>query len=269
MKFVFLKSGDYIDFEPPKSKFVESWFEYLFNNNLNLDYTCLSDEVINSSTLDIEKLNKNIDYVNNFSKDHLPDCKIEFDNCNELDQKFLNISHKKWVNLTNKYSDHVNGHHVKSIHPEFHKAWQDINRNIHSIEKWWSLYFGNNKTWMLPDKSTAKITQEDCTFDQQDLILEFDNLGKHQFDQWATGTIIDEETNNYEKISASFRFIYKYPYQTQSPAPSEYVTWCNSNNVSVLPNYVNLGKFPKYDIWTVKKLMYKNLKIDKQIGFSN
>ena len=267
MKFVFLKSGDYIEFEPPKSKFVESWFEYLFNNNLNLDYNCSSKNEIDNVVSGLAQLNRNISHVNEFAKANFPEDDIKFDNCDELDQQWLNAAHKKWVLLNNKYGKHVNGHHLKSAYPEFYKAWQDINHNIHSIEGWWSLYFGNKKVWMLPNDSTAKITQEDCTFDQNDLILEFDNLGKHQFDQWATGAELDEETNNYEKISANFRYIFRYPYTKTSPAPSEYVNWCQKRNIPVLPNWVNLGRFPKYDVWTVKQIMYKNLRVDRQIGF--
>jgi hypothetical protein len=267
MKFIFLASGDYIEFEPPKSKFVESWFEYIFNSNLNLDYVRSSSATIDSTKSSIFQLNDNINYVNKFSKEHSLGDDIRFDNCFELDQQWLNTSHKKWVFLNNKYGQKINGNHLKSSYPAFDNAWQSINHNIHSIEGWWSIHFKNNKIWMFPDNSTTKITQEDCTFDQNDLVLEFDNLGKHQFDQWATGAELDEETNNYERISANFRYIHKYFYTNTTPAPAEYVDWCQKRNVPILPNWVKLGKFPKYDVWTVKKLMYKNLIVDRRIGF--
>ena len=111
-----------------------------------------------------------------------------------------------------------------------------------------------------------KIRPEDCEYSQHDLILRFDDLGKHQYDQWITGSSVDEETSNYKTISARFEYAFN-PQLNKGILPNPaYIEWCNQNNLQVMPPWIILGNFKK-NKWEIKQLMHQNLSRGLEVGF--
>jgi len=253
MKFIFLKSGDYLELEPNNTPIASVWFNNIFSKKMNMSYFARDTSFITRSNGTINNLNAAIDIVNKFAVEkNLP--KIMFDKIVGIDQQWLNASHKKWVLQTDRLKNIVNGDDTKQNYPGFVKSWQNINTYIHALEYYYSVYF------------TIKIQPEDCEYSQHDLILKFDDLGKHQYDQWITGSAVDEETSNYKTISARFEYAFN-PQLNKGILPNPaYIEWCRQNNLQVMPPWIVLGNFKK-NKWEVKQLMHQNLSQGLEVGF--
>lgn len=264
MKFIFLKTGDYLELEPNKSSIASAWFDYVFSKNMNMSYFAKGTDHVSRTDQIILKLNEAVDLVNKFSiEKNLPF--IMFDKINGLDQNWMNLAHKKWVKYTHVLKHIVNGDETRQHYPCFATAWQDINMYIHALENYYSIYFTNTKGAYL-EKINVKIRPEDCEYSQHDLILSFQDLGRHQFDQWQTGSAVDEETSNYKRISARFDYIFHPQLIKGLPPNPAYVEWCGKNNLQVLPPWIILGNFKK-SRWEVKQLMHQNLSQGLEVGF--
>jgi hypothetical protein len=120
----------------------------------------------------------------------------------------------------------------------------------------------------IPSPTNIKVTKEDCEFAQYDLVLNYDNLGRHQFNQWQTGQdCVDTETNNYQVISTNFTYFQGLDHYPQLESPTEYVKWCERQNLEIIGPHIPSGKFKISDSWTVKEIMHRNLKDDLAVGF--
>ena len=264
MKFIFLKTGDYLELEPNKSSIASAWFDYVFSKNMNMSYFAKGNAHVSRTDQIILKLNEAVDLVNKFSIEKNLPC-IMFDKINGLDQNWMNLAHKKWVKYTHELKDIVNGDETIQHYPWFVTAWQDINMYIHALENYYSIYFTNTKGAYL-EEINVEIHPEDCEYTQRDLVLRFDDLGKHQFDQWITGSAVDEETSNYKTISARFEYTFHPQLVRGLPANPNYIDWCRENNLTVMPPWIILGSFKK-DRWKVKEIMHRNLSQGLEVGF--
>lgn len=265
MKFVFLKSGDYLEFRPKRTKFVNGFFEYLFTNSINKHYHGSGlDYTLRTTEERIQTLNQYIAGVNLSLKILVPDNEIKFNHNDTLSQEWLNDTHKKWAYLTHTYKDSI-----YEVPSEFKKMWNGINDLIHQIELYYSHKFENNVIAKVPDSANLKVELEDSIFSNSGLCLSYSNLGRHQYNQWEVGAEIDDETNNYTVISTNI--VYKIGLSediTHSPtiAPTDYIKWCEARNVPALGPWVSLGDFllPRF---TVREIMHINLKKDVSVGF--
>lgn len=259
MKLIFLDTGDYLEFVPSNNKFIEKWFEYIFQNDLN-EY-----DVINTSYEKVKELllkyNEAADKANKLVKNVGYSTTI-FENMDNLDQKTLNQIHKKWVFFTESYINEINPQ------PDY---WHDINKFVHQLEQHYYSYFQNTKTHAPVDNSILQyLTPDCCQYESRDLIIHYTNLGRHQYNQWLVDGTLDNETNNYDSISLNFEYQFNLlngPNKKES-APIEYVEWCNKNKLTVLPPILPIGKFLKYDQFETRKVMHRNLKNNKKAGFS-
>jgi hypothetical protein len=265
MKFVFLKSGDYLEFQPKKTKFVKGFFDYLFSNGINDNYGGDTfDYILNDSEKKIEDLNQYITSVNNSIKILVPENEIVFDHGTSLNQDWLNDTHKKWAYLTHTYKDNI-----YDVPHEFKKMWNGVNDTIHKLEMYYSHRFENTVITKIPESANLKVEQEDAIFSNSGLCLSYSNLGRHQYNQWEVGSEIDHETNNYEVITTTI--VYKFGLSEDvanhpTIAPEGYAKWCKERNIPVLGPWVSLGDFAlsRFD---VREIMHKNLKKDVSIGF--
>ena len=260
MKFVFLKSGDSLELDINAAPLIESWFEYLFKNNLNLEYTSVHNA---NSRIDqkLTEINSMINSANKFLLDRIPSNKIFFNSGKELDQPWLNELHRTWVLLTTQYKNEI------FPQPE---EWRNVNQCVHDLERSYTANFQNKKSKFLPVEYHKPVCPNDCEFTQSDIMLEFNNLGRHQYQQWLTGLDINDETNNYSTVSLDIGYRYFLetgPIRTPIVAPIDYQQWCQERNLSVLPPCISIGKFLKYDRMEVRKLFYRNLKNGNDVGF--
>lgn len=260
MKFVFLQSGDSIEFKSNPAKVVEHWFEYMFDQQANSSICSSGSDSPNIQRL-IARLNSSISKMNLLLKERIPSNNIFFEYCTTLDQPRLNETHKQWAMLTAKYSNQIN----PDDYP-FPREWHDINHLIHQIEGRYSSYFYNKKIISLPDQFVTNIQPEDYTYHKQGLMLSYCNLGRHQYNQWSAGTIPDEETNNFKVISYNFEYQCYLQPAVDLPPP-EYVDWCKTHKLNVVPPEISLGDFVNYDRHEIKKIFYRNLLVSNDMGF--
>jgi hypothetical protein len=264
MKFIFLKSGDYLELEPNNTPIASAWFDNIFSKKMNMSYVAKGTAHVVRTNQILYKLKDSVNIVNQFAAEkNLP--QLWFSAIEGLDQPWMNAAHKKWVKYTHELSNVVNGDDTKEQYPAFSEAWQNINMYIHALEYYYSVYFTNTKGAYL-ERGDVKIQPEDCEYSQHDLILKFDDLGKHQYDQWITGSEVDDETSNYKILSARFEYTFN-PHQSKGTLSNpEYVKWCKQNNLQVLPPWIILGNFKK-NRWDSKELMHKNLSQGLEVGF--
>jgi len=265
MKFVFLKSGDYLEFTLKQTKFINGFFDYIFTNNINKQY---SGNVRHYRTREIEErlqtINKNIAGVNSAMSVIVPENTIRFTHNENLNQVWLNETHKKWVHLTHTYKDEI-----YDIPWELKSMWGEINDLVHYMEQNYSHDFENKILSKIPLSADLKVELEDCVFSNQGLCLGYSNLGRHQFNQWEVGTEIDDETNNYKVISTEVIYNFNMSEDVRGDpeiAPTAYADWCNKKNVPILGPWISLGNF-KLSRFEVREIMHRNLKADPAVGF--
>jgi hypothetical protein len=263
MKFVFLKSGDFLEFKTKKTKFSDGWFNFLFEKNIAQEFSGEHfRQISNNTERKLSDLNNHIDTVNNFLRIQLPGV-AHFSKSYNLNQQWLNAAHRQWVYMTARYKNEI-----FDIPASTRNAWMQINNLIHELEMNYRHEFNNNVVSEIPETENLKVEKEDCEFVQHDLVLSFRNLGRHQYNQWQVGyDSINEETSNYNTISTSFSFYHSID-NYRHAAPSEYVKWCEKQNIEVLAPWVVLGTFDIKNPWEVKEIMHRNLKDDSHIGFA-
>lgn len=261
MKLVFLDTGDYIEFEPENNPFIEHWLQDVFDRDLN-EYN------MNSSTYDkIEMLrnqfNEDAYRANLYAVSKIKKFKPFLPELSELDQDALNDAHKRWVTVTES--------HTSKIHPQ-PDYWKRLNDTIHEMERFYHIFFANKKIkYHLTDKYLDYLKPEYCEYESHDLIINFGNLGRHQYNQWLTNSKVDEETNNYNIVPLNFEYHFNIdinPGVAKTPAHPEYIKWCKENNLEVIPPVIPLGKFKKYHRNEVRKLIHRNLKNNTRAKFS-
>jgi hypothetical protein len=265
MKLVFYRTGDFLEFNVKNTPFVNKWFEFLFDNKINSKYHGEENNWHTGSSEDrLALINTYINDANAFLKINLPDNTMLFENSTTLNQTWLNDTHRKWVVLTERYKNEI-----FDIPWELKQAWTGINNNIHYIELGYTDTFRNSTTAQIPKSAGLVVTKEDCDYTQKDLVLNYDNLGRHQFNQWEIGSELNEETSNYDTISSSFTYVYSQytaAVKNFASAPTDYIDWCNRRNVEVLPPWVVLGRF-KCSSYDAREIMHRNLKDGRSVGF--
>jgi hypothetical protein len=263
MKFIFLKSGDYLEFTPKSTRFIKGWFEYLFENEIEKKFKNQENSwATQSGEQYLYEINQHIDTVNDFLNIRLPDIP-PFNKNDNLNQQWLNNTHKHWAKVTNWYKNEL-----FEVPGNVKEAWQEINNLVHRIELGYQQEFKNSVILEISSLTNLKVEKEDYEFAQYDLVLNYDNLGRHQFNQWQVGLdSVDAETNNYNVITTNFSYFQGLDYYPRTEVPQEYVKWCERQNLEVLGPHVPLGRFKISDSWTVKEIMHRNLKDDLAVGF--
>lgn len=263
MKFVFYDSGDYLEFEPENNPLIDSWLNYIFSNSINNFKLTSSNrqEFVNN----LNQLNESIRGANKFALQRIANF-TPFDEITELNQSALNAAHKHWAYCTDRYS--------QEIFPA-PCEWEDVNTIIHRLEGYFTASFkpitDNFNLKFLDKKLIPKLKPEYFDYHQHDLVLTYNNLGRHQYNQWLLGSMVDFETNNYKVISTEFNYVYDpevNPKVLKNNPPPGYEEWCKEYNLEVLPPWAPIGRFKNYHRDEVKKIMYRNLGNNNNYGFS-
>lgn len=263
MKLVFFDSGDYLDFEPENNIFIQKWFQYIFDQGINSFH--IQSSSCDRISDDINNLNNSIVESVKYAESKVKNFRNNFKFIDDLDQNDLNHNHKFWVSTTQKYLD--------KLFPQ-PQIWHDVNEYIHNIENHYYAFFQNNFINSHLDKRyTRFLNPEDFDYIQSDLMIPYFNLGRHQYNQWCVDSDIDEETDNYDTVALSFTYYCKIENlnnNCRSLPPSGYEEWCKKQGLKVLPPYLPLGKFLRYNKFEIRKLMHRNLYKNKNstnIGF--
>jgi hypothetical protein len=253
MKFVFLESGDSLEFTPNPAKIITSWFNYQFDSGGAVF------NVIDSKTELIEtcinELNRCIDLSNNFIEGISKE-KLKIKKSLDYDQIWLTQCHKDWAFLTDKYKNQI------FPAPEY---WHNINHLIHNLEAPYSVNFKINhpEQDQLPEEYIFPIKPEDGIYTTSGLVLSYYNLGRPQYEQWLLNSDIDHETNNYQIIPLRFEYHCSMPTgpagNIGSTAPAEYLQWCAKRNIPPLAPFIPLGEFTNTNKYEVRKIMHRNL----------
>ena len=166
MKLVFYTTGDHLEFAPKNTKFVNEWFDFLFDKQLNSKYQGEQNSWhVNSTEERLTAINKHIDDVNDFLKISLPTNTIMFENNDTLNQPWLNSTHKKWVVLTDLYKNEI-----YDIPWELKNSWSEINNLIHFLELGYTNTFYNTLLSHIPKGINLKVAKEDGDYTQRDLV---------------------------------------------------------------------------------------------------
>jgi hypothetical protein len=263
MKFIFLKSGDYLEFTPKPTKFIKGWFDYLFENEMEKKFKNQENSwSTHSGEQHLHEINQHIDTVNSFLNIRLPDVNL-FNKNPDLNQKWLNDTHKHWAHLTDRYKNEI-----FDIPDNVKQSWQEINNLVHRLELGYQQDFKNSVIFEITSLTDLKVGTEDFEFSQHNLVLSYENLGRHQFNQWQVGLdSVDAETNNYNVITTSFSYFQGLDYYPRLDAPQDYIMWCERQNLEIIGPWVSLGKFKISNTWEVKEIMHRNLKEDLAVGF--
>ena len=261
MKFIFLKSGDSLEFKPNPAKIITSWFNYQFDSGgAVFDVADSKTELIETY---IAKLNRYIDLSNEVIEG-IAEEKLKIKKSADFDQAWLSQCHKDWVFLTGKYGEEI------FPAPQY---WHDVNDLIHELEQPYSVNFKINDQAQdtLPAGYMVPITPEDGIYTYSRLMLSYYNLGRPQYEQWLLNSDIDCETNNYRTIPLRFEYHCSIPTgpagNIGSGVPPEYVKWCADRNIPVMAPFISLGEFTDIDKYEIRKIMHRNLINESSMRF--
>jgi hypothetical protein len=261
MKFVFLESGDSLEFKPNPAKIITSWFNYQFDSGGAV--FIVADSKLELIETHIRELNRCIDLGNEFIAD-ITEEKFKIKNSLDFDQTWLTQCHKDWAFITDKYKNQI------FPAPQY---WHDINHLIHKLEAPYSINFKiNHQTQdILPEKYIVPVEPGDGEYTNNGLVLSYYNLGRPQYEQWLLNSDIDNETNNYQSIPLRFEYHCSMPTGPSenigSSAPPEYIKWCTDRNIPVIAPSIPLGKFINLDKYEIRKIMHRNLLKGPSVGF--
>jgi len=252
MKLVWSITGDSIDIDVYSIELASYWLDNLNSfqkNNFKLKSTSLTDLTI------VEQLNNTLKEVNSFLiKANILDL-TKFENCDFLDQNVLNRIHETWVKIHHKHPTVVK--FMLSINRL--KQWEDINIYVHEIEHPHTISYTNHSIhpWQIPNKFGSDI----LTFDQYQLELHFQNLGRSTYNKWYyyDENVINSDTDNFTHIGGQVD-INLTRYQKVFP-PHEYISWCNKHKITAYGYRLPLGNFKDYEtnLTKIRHLFFKNL----------
>lgn len=252
MKLVWTNTGDSIDIDVYNIELATYWLDNLEaaqKNSFNLTFTSLSDVTI------ADQLNNTLKEINScLIKANILDLE-KFNDSDFLDQDVLNRLHEVWVKLHHNHPTIVNFMCTTNKLQQ----WADINLLIHQIENDCYISYINydRYPWQIPNIFGSKI----LTFDQYQLELHFQNLGRSTYDKWYNydDNVIDADTNNFTHIGGKVD-IRLTRYQQITP-PQEYINWCDMHKVTAYGYKLPLGNFKDYknNLTTIRHLFFKNL----------
>jgi hypothetical protein len=136
--------------------------------------------------------------------------------------------------------------------------YDDVNWAVHRLEFLYKhIFLTDIKTidnWTF-DKSEYTVTAKDTTFDRQNVMIPFYDIGRPQFEKWAIcGKVIHEEISNYINISTKLHLLVN---RAAITPPMDYVNKCITSGVDVFGPNLSLGNF---DVRNVDHAGYDILK---------
>jgi hypothetical protein len=249
-KLIWEKSGDEIKFLPTSPDLLHYYVNTL--NSTNSNNFSLKSSKFNSGMID--KLSKCISNVSNIS-DKVP---FEITNWsgNLFDQNYLNLLHRQWVLTGQKYPKMPLLLRKMGNLDAYYRA---INDELHYVESSFKYEFINYSTdqYQVDNIFGTKI----LGFDFCNLSIGFDNLGRSSWSKFCNfdNNVIDQDTNNFEKLSGLIYFNLNRP-KSAGP-PIEYVEWCKLHQVPVVGKTLSLGNIVNLEstLFDLRTLVARNV----------
>jgi hypothetical protein len=172
-----------------------------------------------------------------------------------IDQDFLNKLHRDWVKTGLKYPTlPLLLRSLKGLDTNY----REINLNLHALESSFVFEFVNYEKDQF---QVENIFGTDVIgFDQANLTLGFDNLGRSSWDKfkWFDGNAVDSDTNNYQMLSGLVELNLNRP--MRQTAPPEYTAWCQEHGVGVTGASISLGNIVDLEknLTSIRKILIRN-----------
>jgi hypothetical protein len=256
MKFVWSKTGDYIEFDSFNNNFLELVIDEWNKSSINKFTFDKKLDVI----LEKDNLDKNLNLVNNFLKklNVLPFV-YKFD---DLNQDSLNLLHKEWVLF------HINNSAISMLlnkNKILKDAFSDINISIHRLESIFSITLNNNSVISVRNPYKESIT----TFNQTNLYFHNSNLGRSSYSKWKNNdkSIHGLDRNDMSEVYGIIEFNLHVPHTVLPPI--EYQNWCKENKIECAGNKISIGNFKNLqdNLTIYRNLFVKNFNIDDNYCF--
>jgi hypothetical protein len=259
------------------TNFVDYWVNKKFNDVDNINLTVEQSQcnrVIDEFNAAWSFFNNTVNQINSaiesLHTEQTLNRKMLFPLSNEPTVGYLEKIHEQWAAFTkdstvyeletwsqlnlDTYHDINNSLKAISCH------YDDINWAVHRLE---FLY----KYLLLTDiiitdaytfpKDEYKISAADTTFDRQQLMIPFYDIGRPQFEKWGIcKRVVHEEISNYNNISNRLHIRIE---KASITPPSDYVTDCNIAGVEVFGPNLGLGNFGLHNVDEVGFLLVKEI----------
>jgi hypothetical protein len=256
MKFVWSKTGDYIEFDSFNNDFIETvigeW-DKKFINNFTFDK---KTDII----LEKNNMKNNLKLVNDFLKKFNISPFIH--DGDDLNQDSLNLLHEEWVLLHHNYPRIIYFLNKDKI---LNKAFMDINEGIHRIEDIFSMTLNNNSNISVNNPHKESIT----TFDKPNLYFHHSNLGRSSYSKWKNNdkSIHGLDRNDMNEVYGVIEVNLDMPHTILPPI--EYQNWCKENNIGCAGNKISIGNFKNLqdNLAIYRNLFLKNFNIDENYCF--
>jgi hypothetical protein len=256
MKFVWFKTGDYIEFDSFNNNFIENVIGEWNEKSINKFTFDKKLDII----LEKDSLKKNLNLVNNF----LEKFKISLfvHNVNDINQDSLNSLHEKWVML---HYNHPKIIYFLNKNKILKNAFSDINEVVHRLEDSFSITVTNNSDISITNLYKESIT----TFDQPNLYFHHSNLGRSSYSKWKNRdkSIHGLDRNDMSEVYGIVEINLDVPHTILPPV--EYQNWCRENNIECVGNRISIGNFKNLqdNLTTYRNLFVKNFNIDDNYCF--
>lgn len=174
---------------------------------------------------------------------------------NLLDQQYLNKLHRQWVKTGIEYPKIPLL--LRSL-GGLDEDYRNINTNLHKLEKGFKYSFANYDVdqFQVENIFGKKILK----FDQTNLMLGFDNLGRSSWDKYKNfdNNADDNDTNDFQNLSGLVHLNLDRP-MTMLP-PREYVEWCQHHNMPLVGRSLNLGNIVDLEnkLTDLRKILIRN-----------
>lgn len=248
-KIIWHNTGDEIIFVPCDCELFEYWVSGLHQATYN-DFSLTESDFCFVST---EKLKISLERCKTYAT-RIPFLISNWDgDC--LDQHYLNVLHKEWVETSKAYPRLIQLLKQLGIEQE----WRDINFYIHEIEGNFKFKFANyiSDPWQLPNPYGNKI----LGFTTANFSLGFDNLGRSSYNKFLCRdeNVDDSDTNDRSMLSGLVKISLDKPLTWQPPG--EYIQWCKEKNWPVIGDSLPLGNIENLDenLTDIRHVLVRNI----------
>jgi len=256
MKFVWTKSGDYLDVDVESISLVEHWLDVLPSNK----FIIKEDKFPYESFTRLEKC---IHEINNLFKSKFHTTIFDY-NQFEFNQDFLNKMHRSWADI--QIEKPALPLLLEKMGTDYLQMYYDINESFHSIESRCRIKYveqDSNTIFTHQLESLPDITKY-AKHGRSQLYLDYWSLGRTDFDAWQFSDNVGKITN-FDKLPYTLDVSIKKPYN--SKYPESYIQWMKQQGKDPIGSYLPIGNFSNYteSVYDLYEIFLFNNKIEQTV----